>query len=178
MKRLFSKMTPRERTLALLVGGTLFLIFNVIGVSSFIKKHLAVGANLVHKRNQWEAAQQLLLERQTWITRREWLLKAQRPLLTEGSAGVELLDSLKAVCQRHSLTVVSPAIGSVERHPTYASVSVTFETKSPWNSLIGFLHELQSPETFIVLENVDLEVDPADSTRMRGVFRIARWYAP
>ncbi|MEY2439061.1 MAG: hypothetical protein QOI34_446, partial [Verrucomicrobiota bacterium] len=41
-----------------------------------------------------------------------------------------------------------------------------------------FLYDVQQPEAFVVFENVTLAVDSSDPTKMRGKFKIARWFAP
>jgi hypothetical protein len=37
---------------------------------------------------------------------------------------------------------------------------------------------MQDPEKFVVFESAQLQVDSADKTQMKGVFRVAKWYAP
>ena len=58
-----------------------------------------------------------------------------------------------------------------------AGVQLLDLVKCSWSSLVGFLGEIQAPERFIVLESVNLKVDPADPTQMFGRLKIARWYA-
>jgi len=55
---------------------------------------------------------------------------------------------------------------------------VMVDTHSSWPDLIGFLYAVQKPDQFIVCESANLQVDPADQTKMLGHFKIARWYAP
>jgi hypothetical protein len=43
---------------------------------------------------------------------------------------------------------------------------------------VHFLYDVQQPEAFIVFESANIAVDNNDPTKMRGKFKIARWFAP
>jgi hypothetical protein len=60
----------------------------------------------------------------------------------------------------------------------YTSVFIGLETKSSWAAILAFLHELQTLDQFIVVEDANLKIDDEDHTRMHGHFKIARWFAP
>ena len=77
-----------------------------------------------------------------------------------------------------SLRDLRHAARGLAAKPTYTAVSVTLDTKSTWKALIQFLHGLQGPDQFIVLDSAELKVDTTDQTQMRGKFRISKWFAP
>jgi len=130
------------------------------------------------RTKQLRMARMLAENSQFWQQRDEWV-KASQPTFTDGDqAGVQLLDRIKDLAKKHSVTLENPALRPAERQPAYTAVAVDVETKCAWPALIAFLHELQSPEQFIALENANLKIDASDPTQMRGHFKIARWFAP
>jgi hypothetical protein len=113
-----------------------------------------------------------------WAQREQWLQAKQPRLENPDTAGVQLLDSVRELARRHTVLLENAAIRTPEHRPNCTSVALEVETKSPWSPLVEFLQELQTPEQFVALESVNLKIDPADATQVRGRFKIARWYAP
>ena len=70
------------------------------------------------------------------------------------------------------------ALGTGDSTPNHQAVFASIETKSPWPPLVRFMYDVQQPESFVVFESVNLQIDSADPTMMRGKFKIARWFAP
>jgi hypothetical protein len=129
-------------------------------------------------RRQLRVQQEVFVrERDLWQQREEWLRQHQPRLTNPGEASA-LLDQVRQIAQKHNVLVERPALGGVEPSPNHQSVSVTVETKSPWEPLVRFLYEVQQPESFVVFESVNLAIESGDPTQMRGKFRIARWFAP
>jgi hypothetical protein len=85
---------------------------------------------------------------------------------------------MKEVAGKHNVLIEKPAIGAGDATSDHQSVFASFETKSPWPPLVRFLYDVQKPESFVVFESVQLQIDSADPTMMRGRFKIARWFAP
>ena len=112
-----------------------------------------------------------------WEKREEWLKKHQPTLKGPGEAST-LLEEVKQIAGKHNVLIENPGLGGVDPTPTHQSTSVSIETKSAWQPLVRFLHDVQQPESFIVFENVSLAIDSSDPTMMRGKFKIARWFAP
>lgn len=178
MKSFLAKMSSREKVLAGLVAGTLFVLLNLFAVGFFLKKQSALNVEIAAKHNQLELAQKLVSERNLWEQRDEWLRKAQPPLENTGSAAVDLLDQVKEIAKTHGVNILNPTLGSIEQAPNQKSVFVALETKSAWSALIGFLYEMQRPDRFVVLEKAGLEIDSSDAAQIRGAFKVARWYKP
>jgi hypothetical protein len=172
------EMTPREKMLGALVAGVVFVLLNIVLLSSFLKKQAQSRIDLAGKIEEWKTTQVLLSERELWLKRDDWLQKKQQKLANEGSAGVELLDFTKDIAKKNEVILENPAIGTLDKSPFHRAVPVNIETKSPGPALIHFLQTMQQPEQFIVFETANIAIDPSDASMMRGKFRIARWYAP
>ncbi len=168
----YQRMNRRERVLAWVAAGTVFVLLNL-----FILDWI-FGAKQMAARRAMLAEQTLYVkERDLWTKRDEWIRQHQ-PTLKDPAEASALLDQLKEVAGKYNILVENPAIGSGETTPYHQTVFASIETKSPWPPLVHFLYDVQRPDAFIVVENVNLAIDGSDPTMMRGKFKIARWFAP
>lgn len=177
MKTWFARLNQRER----------FLVFAVVALA-FIFGNLVIWGFIVgfeHSFNEAVKRQEATRREQTiylrdadlWAKRDAWL-KQHQPSFQGPADASSLLDQLKRVAGKNDILLENPAIGTGESNGAYQSVFASIETKSAWPPLVHFLYDVQTPESFLVFENVDLRVDSSDSTLMRGKFKIARWEAP
>jgi len=170
-------MNRRERLLSWIVAGTIFVLLN-LWILSWILGALSSGQKEVAARRAKLSEQNLYVkERDLWTKREEWIQKHQ-PVLKDPAEASALLDQLKQVAGKYDVLVENPAIGTGENTPYHQTVFASIETKSPWAPLIHFLYDVQRPDAFVVLENVNLAIDGSDPTMMRGKFKFARWFAP
>ena len=171
-------LSTREKSLSILVGTVAFLLVTFFVTDYFFKNKARLASDLVVKARQLRMVQTRGAEKLQWEQRAAWLAEKQPKLVSEERAGGQLLEQIKELAKKHSVLIESPVIRQSVRKPEYTAVGIEIETKSPWNALIAFLGELQTPEQFIVLDTANLKIDGADATQMRGKFKIARWYAP
>ena len=177
MPAFIQRMNARERVLSLIVGGALFLLVNYIIWSWLLGTLEQTRTDLAARKSARAQQSVFLKERSMWEKREAWLKKNQPVLKGPGEAST-LLDQLKEIAGKHNVLIENPNLGGVDPTPTHQSTSVSIETKSPWPPLVRFLHDVQQPEKFVVFESVNLAIDSADPTMMRGKFKIARWFAP
>jgi hypothetical protein len=173
----YQRMSSRERVLAWLAAGTVFVLLNLF-ILDWIFGALASAQKKIAARRATLAEQALYVkERGVWTKRDEWIRQNQ-PTLKNPAEASALLDQLKEIAGKYNILVENPAIGSGETTPYHQTVYASIETKSPWPPLVHFLYDVQRPDAFIVFENVNLAIDGSDPTMMRGKFKIARWFAP
>jgi len=175
MQRWIAQMNPRERKLALTVGGLLFLLINFALWSALFGMSAAARSQYAEQRNLRKEQQVYLAEEKTWKTRADWLAKEQ-PTLSNPAEASSLLTQIKDIASKHSVQIEDPQIGAVENTPSHQSVSATFQTKSGWEPLVHFLYDAQRPTAFAVFEQVNLMVDGNDATVMQGRFKVAKWF--
>ena len=173
----FQRLSQRERLLGAGVVGALFLLINLFLWSSLLGKAEQARADLAARQATRNAQDVYIKERDLWTKRDEWLKQHQPVLKSPGEAST-LLDQVKQIASKHNVLIENPAIGTSDATPYHQSVFASIETKSPWPPLVRFLYEVQQPESFVVFENITLQIDNADPTTMRGKFKIARWFAP
>lgn len=173
----FLRMNPRERVLAMIIAGALFLLLNFI-IWNWLLGMLAKTRTDLTARKALRTQQAVFLkESDMWKKRDEWLQKFQ-PTLKSPAEASTLLTQVKEVAGKHKVLLENPQIGSGDSTPNYQGVFASVETKSPWQPLVHFLYDVQQPESFVVFESVNLAIDSTDPTMMRGKFKIARWFAP
>ncbi|MFL6546491.1 MAG: hypothetical protein ACJ8LM_15115 [Candidatus Udaeobacter sp.] len=173
----YQRMNPRERVLAWIAAGTVFVLLNLF-ILSWVFGALARAQKQIATRRATLAEETLYVkERDLWTKREEWIRQHQ-PTLKDPAEASALLDQLKEIAGKYNVLIENPAIGSGETTPYHQAVFASIETKSPWPPLVHFLYDVQRPDAFIVFENVNLAIDGSDPTMMRGKFKIARWFAP
>ena len=177
MPAFFQRLNRREQILSLIVAGALFLLLNLFIWSSLLGAAKNARSDIASRKAARAQQNVFLEERKLWEKRDKWLAKNQ-PALKSPVEASALLDQVKQIAGKHQIQLVNPAIGSGDSTPHYQAVFASVETKSPWPPLVHFLHEVQQPEAFVVFENVQLAIDSADPTMMKGKFKIARWFKP
>ena len=173
----FERMNPRERLLSLVVAGLLFALVNFFIWSSLLGSLRNTRTELASREGLRAQQNVFLRERKLWDERSAWL-KQRQPVMKSPVEASTLLDEIKQVASKHSVLIENPQIGASDSTANYQAVFASVETKSPWPPLVRFLYDVQQPEKFVVFESVNLQIDSADPTSMRGKFKIARWFAP
>jgi hypothetical protein len=171
------RMSKRERVLAALVSAVLLALVNLFLWSWLLGAIRTARADVARRKLTRNEQIVFLRDNDLWTKREQWLRQHQPPFTGAADASA-LLDQLKQVATKHNVLIENPAIGSGDTTPAFQSVFASIETKSPWPPLVHFLYDVQSPESFIVFESVNLAIDGGDATQMRGKFKVARWYAP
>ena len=173
----YQRMNPRERRLAWIVSGAIFLLINLLIWSKLFGTIGNAGAELALRKATRKEQSVYIKERDLWARRDHWL-KEHQPILKSAVEASTLLDQVKEIATKYNVLIENPAIGAGDSTPDHQSVFSSFETKSPWPPLVHFLFDVQQPESFVVFESVQLQIDSGDPTMMRGKFKIARWFAP
>ena len=173
----YQRMNKRERILAAIVAGGVFLLLNLYVWGKMMESVDTARTDLEARRNTRKVQELYIKERALWEKRAQWL-KEKQPVLKGPGEASTLLDQIKEIAGKHNVLIENPAIGTGDTTPDRQSVFASFEVKSPWPPLVRFLYEVQQPESFVVFESVTLNLDPSDPTMMRGKLKLARWFAP
>ena len=174
----YARMNRRERFLSLLVAGVLLLLINFLLWSWLLGAVSRARTDLAQRQLRRKEQEILIKERDLWSERDKWLQQHQPTFNGASEASTLLEQQLRPVAAKYNILLENPQIGSGETTPSHQTVWASVETKSDWPSLVHFLYDVQQPEAFIVFESVTMNVDTTDPTKMRGKFKIARWFAP
>lgn len=172
------RLSRREKGLAIAVTSVVFVFANVFLIDRFWQYSARLRTEIATRTKQLQHMETLTEDLAFSEQREDWLRAKQPRLENPDTAGVQLLNKIKELASQHAVLLENPAIRLPDRQAEYVAVSIEVETKSSWKPLIAFLHDLQNPEQFIVLESANLKIDDTDQTRMHGRFKIARWFAP
>jgi hypothetical protein len=173
----YQRMSARERRLAWIVAGAIFLLINLLIWSKLFDVLSRARANVALRQTTRDEQALYIKDRDLWTRRDQWL-KQHQPSLKSAVEASTLLDQVKQIAGKHNILMENPAIGAGDTTADHQSVFASIETKSPWPPLVRFLFDVQQPESFVVFESVQLQIDPSDPTMMKGKFKIARWFAP
>ena len=173
----YLRMNPRERRLAWIVAGAIFLLINLTVWSKLLGAITNAGGELALQKAARSEQKVYIKERDLWARRDQWL-KEHQPTLKSAVEASTLLDQVKEIAGKHNVLIENPAIGAGDSTSDHQSVFSSFETKSPLPPLVRFLFDVQQPESFVVFESFQLQIDSGDPTMMKGKFKIARWFAP
>jgi len=173
----YERMNRRERVLAWIVAGAVFLLLNLFLWSWLLSAIGRAHTELASRRAAHAQETVYVRERSVWEKRDQWL-RQHEPTMKSAAEASTLLDELKQVAAKHNIVVENPAIGAGETTPNHQTVFASIEVKCPWQALVHFLYDVQQPESFIVFESVNLAIDSGDPTLMHGKFKMARWFAP
>ncbi len=171
-------LSSREKRLAAIVGAVAFLFANFLLVDWYWKNVTRLRADIAGQTRQLQQMKTMSGDLAFWEQSDAWLQAKQPKIDNADTAGVRLLNHVKDLAKKHAVLLENPSINVPAPQTEHVAVSVEVQTKSAWKPLIAFLHELQAPEQFLAVETANLKIDAADQTQIRGVFRIARWYAP
>ena len=175
----YQRLTARERTLLLLVGGSLVLIVNLILLSVLIRSWRDL--NLEYTQKSQELDRESLFADQKvslWQPRTEWLKKTQPPLPNRSLAGPQLQEAIKNLAQGSQMIITNQKFVTLPATPDYQPVTVGVSTQSDWKGVVKFMATLQKPDAFLVFNTASLHTEQSAPAQVRGEFVISKWYAP
>ncbi len=177
---MISQMSQREKTLAFLVGGTVLILLNVVLIKFFIGKYNESRSAKMKAEIEMQTFRALETDRERSAKRDTWLSAQLVPMGDSEVAGKELRESIQALAKKHEVLIenVSQNVANQGSNQPYISLGIRIEIKGKWNQMSYFLNELQGPEKFIVVEAMELKVDPSDKTQLRASMTVARWFSP
>ena len=172
----YERMNPRERLLAWIVAGAMFVLLNLVILSWLLGALGRARTDLTARKAARAEQATYVKERDLWAKRDQWIQQHQ-PTFKNPAEASALLDQIKQVASKYNVLIQNPAIGSGETTPNHQTVFASIETKSSWPPLVHFLYDVQQPDAFVVFESVNLAIDSSDPTMMHGKLKIARWFA-
>src|SRR5215203_6796646 len=159
---MLAQMSSRKRTLALLVGGVLFLLINVVLFKFFLAKRAEFQVGIASTQKKIADLKQRESQRTLWAERNAWMTQSLPVLGDTAVANRELGEAVKEVARKHTVTLETPNPGVPNKQKEYTDLGIRVSLKAPWTPLMDFLRELQAPGQFIVFDPLELKVDTAD----------------
>jgi hypothetical protein len=177
-----SKLSPRERRLlagCFLVLGTMA---SVILLKEFLDQRTALQARLqaltTEQTNNgiWLQDRAFQEKRSAWISK---TLPTSESLLSSG--GTLLQDIQDSALDLQLTFVRNPTLNDPEKTAQYDEVSVQANFRGELSTLLSWLATLQSPERFLVIKRLEMELDSRAKEPTPHAFcnvTLARWFKP
>jgi hypothetical protein len=175
---MIGQMSQREKTLAFLVGGVLFLLLNVVLIKFFMANHAEQQRVLALTQGKINGLKQQESQRALWSQRDAYLTQNMPKMGDPQVENRKLSEAVKEIARKHTITIETPNPGVANRQKEYVSLGVKVSAKAPWTQMFDFLRELQMPGQFLVLDPVELKVDANDKTQLRAEVTVTRWFLP
>lgn len=175
---MLAQMSSRERTLALLVGGVIALLINVVIFKFFLGKKAEFQLSIARSEVKIADLKTRESQRTLWSERDAWLMRSLPTLGDPQVANRELSEAVKEVAKKHSVTLETPNYGVPNRQKEYVALGVRVSGKASWEPMMEFLRELQAPGQFVVFDPLDMKVDVTDKTQLRAEVTVTKWFAP
>jgi len=177
---MIDQMSKREKTLAFLVGGVVFLLINVVVLKFFINQHAALKTSAAKIQGDINALKLKEQDRDFDRERDTWLNEKLPTMGDSQVAGRDLTKSITEIARKHDVVIETPLAGNPRPGQYYNSLGARVVAKGTWKAIFFFIQELQSPDKgptpFVVLDPVDLKVDLTDKTLMRAEVSVNRWF--
>lgn len=174
---MLAQMSPRERTLVLIVGSAVALLVNMVLFKFFLGKRAEFQAAITKAEVKMADLKQRESQRALWAERDTWL-KQNLPVLGDPQvANRDLAEMVKETARKYTVTIETPNPGVPNRQRDYVALGIRVSAKSDWAPMLDFLRDLQAPGHFIVFDPLDLKVDPNDKTKLRADVTLTKWFA-
>ncbi|MEM1441111.1 MAG: hypothetical protein AAGF67_02135 [Verrucomicrobiota bacterium] len=159
------------------------MIVNAFAARSIVKNLRGSGDRIEVLRNELADQEMWLNEAAKADARDRWLNESMPTLAgtTLGKEQGDLLQQMQDEIFDRKLDIVQQSLQDIETTAFYTEVSVRLRVRGNETDVIDWLISLQSPEKFIVIKTMELEIDlKAKEEEPQAVceITIARWYTP
>ena len=176
-------LTAREKVLLGACFLVVFLVVNAFAIRWAVKTLGGGKDSIPTLKNQLADYELWLEDSNTWAIRDDWLAK-NMPILADGATGKaqgDLLQELQDDLFQRKLKIDRQSLQEPKVEANYQEVSVKFDIRGKADTVIDWLSTLQTPEKFVVIKYLELELDSRSrETEPQAVCEIiiARWFQP
>lgn len=174
---MLQNISNREKMLLAILAGVAFIVLNLWLGRLFISWRRDLAQERQHLEAQMAEAARNISERDRWDDRARWLQKSVLELQNADTAKQQLLQRVEAMANNFDITITNKKLNKVAREEYYLSISIELSVKAPWPRYVEFLHALQTPQEFLVVEALDLKADSDEPGHVDSVLQVARWYS-
>ena len=175
---MLAEMSKREKSLAFLVGGALFLLLNFVLFKFFLRNHTELRQNIATTQGKIDDLKRRDSERAMWAERDMWLTANMPVLGDEQVATREVGLFIKEIAQKHGVLIETPSPSLPVPGQFYRALRYKITAKGTKAPMFEFLRELQQPRHFLVFDPVDIKIDPAEKTQLIADVTVTKWFAP
>lgn len=120
---------------------------------------------------------QLLTEAPMWEERLAWLRTAQPQMTNVNKANGDLDTSLAETARNNNVTIENKELQEPVETSYFHQVGETVLVKTEVKSLMQWLHELQSPESFTLVSHLTIQPVPEDAGKVTATVHVSRLFS-
>lgn len=171
-------MKASERRMLIVLG----VVGSLCGGAILSQRLLQMQHGVERKENGLRLRQMetdaLLAEADLWQQRLAWLDASQPAMASENQASESLLEALLTSAGKHSLQVQKQQLHESVVGPFHHDVGVTLTVRGPFSAVFRWMHEIQSPESFCSVPQLQMTADNADPALVIAKVRFRRLMVP
>lgn len=175
------ELTPREKRLAVILTGAIFLLLNLFVVTYLIGRQAALEKRRTSLRNEQSKAAGWLAQREMWLQREKWMNEKQPKLQTVGQANSALLESLQTSARGHDINIVEQSFVEVKADTKsqlpYQEIAVRLKVGGSLESIARWLVDVQQPAKFQAVPAFSMKCD-TDATKVLCELTVSRYCVP
>jgi hypothetical protein len=171
-------MKASERRMLIVLGAVAALCGGAILSQRLLQMQHGVERKENGLRLRQMEADALLAEADLWQQRLAWLDANQPEMASENQASESLLDALLKSAAKHSLTVQKQQLHESVAGAFHNDVGVTLTVRGTFSAVFRWMHEIQSPDAFCSVPQLQMTADNADPALVIAKVRFRRLMVP
>jgi len=154
-----ARISKKEKRLLIAFLSVLFFVGNVIALKKYLDGTRLAKTQIKTLIEQKQGIDALLSDREYWEERQRWMESHQPDIGDLGEAQGEMIESLQRQARARGITILEQRIIDPKPKQQYPRISVMLKVVAPMADVVGWLSEIQSPESFRIVEQLTLNLD-------------------
>jgi|GEM_PF-1629099 len=154
-----AKLSKKEIRLLAIFLSVLAFAGNVIALKFYISGVRLARTQIATLTEQRQQIDALLADRAYWEERQQWMKEHQPSIRDMGEAQGELIERLQRTARNRGLTILEQRMPDQNRKQQPPRISAMLKVSAPMADVVGWLAEVQSPEAFLIVEQLTLSLD-------------------
>lgn len=150
-------LNARERTLALVLAGTAFLLLNLFVLPRLVAANRTAKQKTAELQAQLAAAEGWMDKKAHWEEREKWLNATEPSGNAERQDSATQLEDLQASARNLGLKIDEVQLLQLEETEYYHPVGAKLTVSGPWAGLVKFVARLQDPALFDVIPRFSIK---------------------
>ena len=121
-------------------------------------------------------AEELMLTKDVWTQRSEWLASTQPAFTTQGDADLELLETVRSSAGKQQVTLVQNQLTEPAESAGMKAATMLAEGRGGLAEVMRWLQDLQKPSTFIQVPKMTLLPNEEDTSEVILQLTLQKWY--
>ncbi|MGC1479876.1 MAG: hypothetical protein WA771_05205 [Chthoniobacterales bacterium] len=157
-------LNKNERTLALALGGAVFLIANLMLFQWATRQMRENRAELAAARAEIGTAELLIAERPSWEALSRWIEQHPVETYAGSESNLAFAESVQRSVEAAGLSIESQSLREAEMEGDLVMAGLELDVRGPLAAMVKWLNDLQTPGSYVGIEKFTLKRADATST--------------